>query len=253
MSNLIAEKTFACFANPNNVKLISEIEKTKAKIIKFPEIEAEKIVLNENSIELVKNLKNYDWIIFTDVLAVDFLLEILEENAIDFYDLDETRVCALGEVVSDRLRFVQLHADVIPNRVTAKIVVSSLQSYIAEDQFKESKFLIVKELSLDNKISKELVEIGAEVSELSIYRIKFRVEDQIAKLRTLLIGGAVDEFIFSAPTDFIALKYIFNEEPFAKLFSGIKVSAADGLTLQTVREHDLKHADLFRLEKIDTV
>ena len=257
MTNSIAGKTFALFDNPTGVKLIAEIEKTGAKLLKFPIIETEKIELSETSIELIKNLKNFNWIIFPDVLAVDYFLAGLEENGVDFFELDEVRVCALGEVVSDRLRFVQLHADVIPNLIGAENIVSSLKNYTAEDELKKMKFLIVKEISLDNAIRNELIKSRAEVTELPVYRIKPAVKNETAKLKTLLItlfrGGAIDEFIFSAPTDFIALKNTFNEELFAELFSEIKVSAVDGLTLQIVREHDLKRADLFRLEKIDTV
>ena len=253
MSNSLAGKTFALFDRPTNNKLAAEVEKTGAKILKFPMFESEKIESAETSVQIIKNLSEFDWIIFTDVLAVDFFLGSLEENAVDFYELDEIRVCALGEVVTDRLRFVQLHADVIPNRADAANVLSSLKTYIAADEFAGLKFLIVKEITLDNKVKYELSEARAEVVELAIYRIKFSIKDQIAKLKTLLKGGAIDEFVFSAPTDFIGLKYIFDEEPFARLFSEIKVSAVDGLTLQTVREHDLKRADLFRLAKIDTV
>ena len=94
---------------------------------------------------------------------------------------------------------------------------------------------------------------GAKVSKLPIYRIRLTEEAKIGKLKALLKGGAIDEFIFSAPTDFIALKYIFEAEPLARIFSEIKVSAVDGATLQIVREHDIKRADLFRMGKLDKV
>lgn len=253
MSNFFADRTFALFDNALNKKLRAEIEKTGAKILKFPSIEAEKISLSAASFEIIRNLHALDWVIFADVLAVDFFLEILEENRVDFFELDDVRVCAAGEAVSDRLRFAQLHADVIPHRVDVENVLSSLQSYIAADRLTELKFLVVKEIALDNEIERELLKAGATVSEMPIYRIEFGAKEEITKLKTLFKGGAIDEFIFSAPTDFAALKYIFGEEPFAELFSEIKVSGVDALTLQTVREHGLQSADLFRMRKIDTV
>lgn len=253
MSSLITTQTFGLFANPNNAGIISELEKRRANILKFPLIEAAKIALDENSIEIVKNLAEYDWIIFTDVLAVDFFLETLEENGIDFFELDETRVCAVGEAVSDRLRFVQLHADVIPNSVNVENVLSSLKSYAAAVEFADLKFLIVKEISLANRIGSDLVKADAKVSELPIYRLRLPSKKPMVKLKTLLKGGAIDRFVFSAATDFIALQYIFDEEPLNELLAGIEVSAADGQIAQTLREHDLKKYDLFRLEKIDTV
>lgn len=253
MSNFINDQTFALFDNPINKKLAVAVEKSGAKLLKFPPIEAEKVVLNENSTELLKNLDRFDWIIFPDVLTVDFFLERLEENEIDSFELDALRVCALGECVSDRLRFGQLHADVIPRRIDAESILSSLKNYAAGDEFADLSFLLIVEHSFEKAIREELMKSGAKVSELPIYQLKLTKEAEIGKLKALLKGGAIDEFIFSAPTDFIALKHIFKAEPLARIFSEIKVSAADGATLQIVREHRIERADLFRREKLGRV
>ncbi|MCY7348873.1 MAG: uroporphyrinogen-III synthase [Pyrinomonadaceae bacterium] len=253
MLNSINNKTFALFDNPINKKLAAAVENSGAKLLKFPPIEAEKVVLNENSTELLKNLDRFDWIIFPDVLTVEFFLECLEENQIDAFELDAIRVCALGESVSDRLRFGQLHADLLPRRIDAENVLSSLKNYAAGDEFADLSFLLIVENSFGSAIKDELIKAGAIVSELPIYRIKLTKKAEIGKLKALLKGGAIDEFIFSAPTDFISLKYIFKAEPLARIFSEIKVSAVDGATLQIVREHHIKRADLFRLEKLDKV
>ena len=253
MPNSIADKTFALFAGSNNKKVVSELENAGAKIIKFPLLEAERVEPNENSIEQLSNLVEFDWIIFPDVLAVDFFLQSLEENAIDFFELDEIRVCAFGEVVSDRLRFVQLHADVIPNTTKTEDVLSALKNYISAEDFKNLKFLLPKESSFKSETKKQLLEAGAEVSEMPIYQIKVSKENEISKLEALVRGGAIDEFIFSAPTDFIYLNYIFKGEPLARVFAGVEISASDGNIYQTVRENDLKCAGLFQPDKIAKV
>lgn len=253
MLNAIADHTFAVFDNAANKKLWEEIEKRGAKIFRFPVIEPAKPQSAEASASVIRNLDQFDWIIFTDVLAVDFFLQYLEENGVDFFELDERRVCALGEAVADRLRFAQLHADVIPNRIDAAEVASALKIYTGDSEFDRLKFLVVKESLLAGDIRNELAQTKAEITELPVYQIKFAVPDEIVKLKTLLKGGAIDEFILSAPTDFIALQHIFGEEPLPALFAEIKVSAVDGAALQSIREHGLVSADLFRLEKIDTV
>lgn len=253
MPNSIADKTFALFASPNNKKIVAQLENAGAKVIKFPMPEAEGIEPDENSIERLNRLVNFDWIIFPDVLTVDFFLRSLEENNVDFFELDEIRVCAFGEAVSDRLRFVQLHADVIPNTVKTADVTSALKNYIAAESFENLKFLLPKEISFQNEIKNELLKTGAEVFELPIYRIKVSKDDETTKLKALLKGGAIDEFIFSAPTDFAHLNYIFNGEPLAGVFAGIEVSVIDGLAYQAVRENDLKCAGLFQPDKIAKV
>ena len=253
MSNSFAGKTYALFENPGTGKIVSELENAGAQVIKFPVIEADEMILNEDSKEILNNLRKFDWVIFPDVLTVDFFLQILEENAIDSFELDEMRVCACGEIVSDRLRFVQLHADVIPLTIRTEDVLTALENYIAADEFMNLKFLLPKEISFQNDLKNVLLKMKGEVSELPVYQIKFPKGYEISKLKALLKGGAIDEFIFTAPTDFIWLSFIFKGEPLDRLLTEVKVSAVDNLIFQTAREHNLKRAGLFRPGKIDTV
>lgn len=253
MPNSINEKTFALFANANNRKIISELERAGAKVIKFPPLEAEKIELNESSIEQLSRLAEFDWVIFPDVLTVDFFLQTLEENAVDFFELDQVRVCAFGEAVSDQLRFVQLHADVIPNRLRTEDVLSALKNYVAAEDFMRLKFLLVRGSLFEDELKKQLMQADAEVCDLPVYQIKVSKENEIPKIKALLKGGAIDEFVFSEPTDFTHLNYIFSGEPLARVFADIKISAADGIIYQTVRENDLICAGLFQTDKIAKV
>lgn len=252
MPNSIADKTFATFPNHNNKKIVSELENAGAKLVKFPDFNAQPN-FDADTLETINNLTHFDWLIFPDVLTVDFFLQTLQENNIDFFDLDAIRVCALGEAVSDRLRFAQLHADVIPTTIETETVLSALESYIGTNELNDLKFLLTKELNFENEIKNRLEIAGAQIRELPIYQIDFTPEDEIPKMKALLKGGAIDEFIFSAPTDFIALEYIFKNESLATVFSDIEVSALDGFIFQTAREHNLKHAGLFRSDKIDKV
>ena len=252
MSNIDADKTYAVFPNNNNRKIVSKLEESGAQVIKFPAIETE-INADINTKELTENLTNFDWVIFTDVLTVDFFLEILENNAFDFFDLDEIRVCALGEIVSDRLRFVQVHADVIPNTVETETVLPALENYIGAEEFSKLKFLLLNQIDSDSEIKSELLKTGAQVLEVPLYLASFSNDAEISKLKALLMGGAIDEFIFTAPTDFIALKNIFKKKPLAEILSEIKISAHDGQIYQTLREHNLKSASFFQIDKIDKV
>jgi uroporphyrinogen-III synthase len=241
------EKTYALFSNPTNKKIIAELEKQGAKVFQFPPLDTEKIVSVEKSVADIKNLNAFDWIIFPDVLTVDYFLQILEENAIDLFEMDSIQVCAFGETVADRLRFVQLHADVIPTSVEAASVFLALSDYIGKDELSSLKFLLPKEISQEFEIKEKLVESGASVVELPIYQAKISRTDETAKLKVLLKGGAIDEFIFSAPTDLIALKHYFNNKLISATLSELNVSTIDKAMFQTLKEHNLK-ADYFRLK-----
>ncbi len=247
------EKTYALFANPANRKLIAELENTGARVFQFPPIDTEKIALDEKSVDYLRHLADFDWLIFSDVLTVDYFLEALEDNAIDSFEMDLLRVCAFGEAVSDRLRFAAIHADIIPASVEIDVVFAAMLDYIGGEELKSLKILLANKSFNENLLTKKLQASGAEVLELPIYKIKFEKNLEIAKLKTLLEAGAIDEFIFTAPDDFIALKQYFETERLIDIFKEVKVSAADAVNFQTAREHKLETVGLFRLDKLGKV
>lgn len=250
MPDSTADKTYALYANSANKKLISDLEAAGAKVFAFEPIEHEAIVFDEAANDIIANLMSFDWLIFTDVLAVDFFLAILEENATDLFELDALRFCAFGEAVADQLRFVQLHTDVIPTKIDAQTILASLKDYIGAENLKDLKFLIVKDAGNQIELGELLRHEQADVKELPVYQMNVVENKEIVKLKTLLAGGAFDEFIFTAPTDFINLRFIYSGDSFSEFFTEIKVSAMNGSILQTLNEYNFKRAVLFHTDKI---
>ena len=128
------EKTYAIFDTATNRKIIGDLEKSGAKVFLFPPITTEKIESDESETKHSTSLENFDWLIFADVFTADYFLETLETSAVETFELDNLRVCAFGETVSDRLRFASVHADIIPSKVAAPEVFSALINYIGENE-----------------------------------------------------------------------------------------------------------------------
>ncbi|MDQ6785412.1 MAG: uroporphyrinogen-III synthase [Acidobacteriota bacterium] len=240
MPNATNEKTYALVSSPLNKRLAGRIEMSGCKVIQFPPIETQKVAFDKKSGVLITEWLNFDWLIFFDVFAVDYFLQTLEENQMDFFELDEFRVCALGEAVADRLRFVQLHADVIPQSVETGAVFDALSAYIGEDMIMSKSFLLVKKRSPENEINIRLSEKGAIVAELEIYRASFTETGENVRLKTLLKGGAIDEFVFSSTEELIALKELLSPDLLAEVLFETDVSATDDVTFQSLKEYNLK-------------
>lgn len=241
MSNLAAGKTYAFFETPLNKKIAVKLVEKSAIFFQFQPLETEKIALDIGEIALLKNITEFDWLIFTDVLAVDYFLQKLTENEIDFFGLDAVRVCAVGETVADRLRFDQIHADVIPNKTNAQTVFSAISFYAGESNLKKLKLLLIKEKMSDFGIVNLLKEANTELIELPVYTAKISDKSETIKLKTLLKNGAIDEFIFSAPEDLIALRHYFpNENELKTIFEEVKASAIDANIYQNLKENEIK-------------
>lgn len=253
MSDHFAEKTYALFETEANRKLITDLESAGAKTLLFPTVKTESIQPDKSTIELLKNLALFDWLIFPDVFTVDYFLETLAANAVDFYELDAIQSCAFGEAVADRLRFNALHADVIPAMVGAQAVYNALADFIGESALAGLKILFPKQMADKNVLPAKLRDKGAAVVELPIYKIEAQSGREIARLKTLLKGGAIDRFIFTAPTDFISLENYFTGETLADVFAETEASASDGATFQAAREREIRRAVLFRSDNVGKV
>ncbi|MBX7170130.1 MAG: uroporphyrinogen-III synthase [Pyrinomonadaceae bacterium] len=235
MQNFSAEKTYALFANPFNKKTISDLAEKNVETVIFPGIMTEEI---EFEATIIESLSNFDWLVFTDVYTVEYFVNALEKKGIELFELDALRVLAFGESVADRLRFSQLHADVIPSTVKTSDVLQSLQDYIFED-FSELKFLILKEEKSQPEIAEELKRLNSTVTELGIYFAKVEDENEIPKLKALLKGGAIDEFIFSTHFDVLNLAQMFQAENLKDILDDVTLTAIDNLTLQSLKEFRL--------------
>lgn len=242
------QKTYALFLNVATQKLAEKLESEGAMVFRFSPV-ATRQIRSEESSEIIKNnLHEFDWIIFPDVFAVDHFLNLLEENKLEFFELDALRVMAFGEAVADRLRFVQLHADIIPPAIDADIIFSTLFSYLGKDDLTGVNFLMPKGLEFETDLTNKLIERGANVSELAVYEIESIEKDKTAKIKALLKGGAIDEFIFDSPEDILSLKYYLASGILSEIMSGIKILGTNETMLHALRENDL-HPHFFNANK----
>lgn len=142
------------------------------------------------------------------------------------------------------MRFVQLHADIITKSRKTNEVFSTLLSYIGESEIAKLNFIISKAFEYNSGLKDKLIESQASVTELPIYQMLTTDKKETAKIKALIKGGAIDEFIFTTPEDVISMtNYVFPES-LPGIFSGITVSGMDEVTLQTLSESNLNPVKL---------
>lgn len=231
------DKTYALFSSPLNKKRISDFLAEEIETVVFPTITTQTTDSGSSKLE---SLDNFDWLIFPDVYTVEYFVNALEKLEVDLYELDNLRVLAFGEAVVDRLRFSQLHADVIPSTMKTSDVLQAIKDYIFdEDEFADLSFLVLKEKNSNIELVEELTRLNSNLTELPIYSVEIEDETALPKLKALLKGGAIDEFIFSTHYDVLNLAQLFQTENLAELLEGIKLTATDNLTLQSLQEFRL--------------
>lgn len=239
MTIISADKTYALAASPASRRIVKTLENAGARVVVFPPMQTAPCLLNEQTRQILADAVNYDWLIFFDVLTVDYFLQKLEAAQTDAFELDRRRICALGEAVADRLRWAELHADVVPRTMRAEKITGALTDYIGAAKLCENRFLLVKQKSASSRVKDDLTACGAAAAdELEIYEAAIAERVDAARLEALLRGGAVDKFVFAAPEDLIALRALLKTEDLSDLLRETKICAADAVTLQCLRENE---------------
>lgn len=236
METFTDTKSYGIFSNAANRKIIIDLEEAGEKVFLFPVIETESLEIQKNINFFKANLSQTDWLIFPNVFAVDYFLEILEKCEIELFEIDEKRVLTFGEAIADRLRFSQIHADIIPNSIESDEIFSSLQEYLQTEMAENLRFFIPVFRGFENDFVWKLKNKGAEVFESEIFTFKYPFDNQIAKLKALLLGGAIDEIVFTAPDDVFSLtQYVFPASIKA-ILQQVKCFATNEITMQTLHE-----------------
>lgn len=214
-------KTLGVFENIQNRRLIAKLQDEGEDLVLFPCVTAMPIDAAP-PIEL----GGVDWIVFSDINCVDLFIARVREKFL----LDEKRVCALGESISDTLRFSQLHADVIPSGNTPGAVFAAIEEYESPENL---NFLILKEKTADLELTRLLQKASATANELVIYECSLPADS--TRARTLMLGGAVDEFLFTSSADVFDLTAYSDPENW-----NFTCSSTDEMTRQTLREFGIQ-------------
>lgn len=237
MNSFENSKTIAIINSTAGEKLKRKLAEGKNKIFEIPDLKIAKTKPTGLKNLDRERIGKFDWLICTDILAAEFFLEHLTETGFDLFDLDDLRICSMGETVSDRFRFYQVHSDVIPNDLAPEQVIKDLANYIGdEEEFARLRFLIITGEAGGGEILELLKRKKAVVLRLAVYQIEQPDRKQLSRLKTLLIGGAVDEFYFTTPKDFFILEKSLGRQDLQLILNNVHLTAADQTTLQVLFE-----------------
>ncbi len=217
-------------------KLSVELQNAGVNVLFLPTIQCFEKTLDELA-ATIDRLFEFDWLIFPDSKTVDVFIERLTEKQFDLFQLDTVRICAFGETVSDRLRFSQIHADVIPRFVETESILNAISNYIGGDSYFENiSFGFLSDESENLKIIDVLRERKSIAEKIVIYRNEISEPKTLSKLRALLNGGAIDGIIFPNPDSIYKFAELFD----LNLPKDAKIIAFGDLTSQTLNERRLK-------------
>ncbi len=220
----------------------SELERLGARVIVCPTIEITDPDSYARVDEAIDHFYGYDWLIFTSVNGVDYFFRRFFELSHDLTEVDDLKVCAIGESTAGRLRELQIHVDVVPAEFKAEGVFKALEQYIGnKDRLQGLNFLIPRAAVARDYLPKALESSGARVDVVPAYQTVLPNDIDRARLAAMLAGGA-DCIAFTSSSTVKNLAQLFDTRDLSQQLADVAIACIGDVTAQTANDHGLRVA-----------
>jgi uroporphyrinogen III methyltransferase/synthase len=224
-----------------SAEFAAELERYGARVVACPTIEITAPESYAPLDEAIENLYGYDWVIFTSVNGVDYFLKRLTELGRDTSEMDELRVCSIGEATAVRLRDAQIHVDVVPEQFKAEGVFDALINYLGGvGALYALNVLIPRAAVARDYLPLTLEGAGARVDTVAVYRTVRPETSERGRIEALLAGGAVDCITFTSASTINNFAQLFDTDDLSQLLDGVQVACIGDITAGTAAEHNLR-------------
>ena len=221
-------------------EFVLALERYGAEVIACPTIEIRELDDYQRLDEAIDHLYGYDWVIFTSVNGVDHFFRRLSATAHDVANLDEVKVCAIGEATADKLRDLHVHVDVIPEEFKAEGVFAALERFVGgRAGLHGLNFLIPRASIARDYLPKSLEQVGARVDVVPAYRTALPQNLDRGRVAAMLSGSA-DCIAFTSSSTVRNLAQLFDTEDLSEALAGVTVACIGDVTAKTAAEHGLQ-------------
>jgi len=223
---------------------VTELESHGARVLLCPTIEIAEPESYERLDEALDHLFGYDWIIFTSVNGVDYFLRRMGTRSQPIDELDDLRLCAIGDATAERLTAAQVHVDVIPEEFKAEGVFSALARYVGgREGLKGLNFLIPRAAVARDYLPLALEQAGARCDVVTAYRTVQPEGLDRGRVSAMLTGGAADCIAFTSSSTVKNLAQLFDTNNLSEVLCGVAVACIGDITASTALAYGL-HTDI---------
>jgi len=221
-------------------EFVSELERYGANVIVCPTIEIAEPESYARLDEAIDHLYGYDWLILTSANAIDFLLRRLAARRVRTEELDQIKVCAIGQASADKLRDAHIHVDVVPTHAKAEGVFAALSEFVGGDeQLRGLNILLPRAAVGRDYLPRALEEAGARVDVVTAYRTVVPEDLDRGRLSAMLAGSA-DCIAFTSSSTVRNLALLFDTHDLSRILSGVTIACIGDVTAATAAEYGLR-------------
>ena len=221
-------------------ELSTLLESYGATVITCPTIEIREPDSFERLDEALDHLYGYDWLIFTSTNGVEFFLQRLRNRGLKIEDLDEIKVCAIGQRTAEKLHEAHVHVDIVPSQSTAEGVFATLSEFVGgEERLHGLNVLLPRAAVGRDYLPKALEEAGARVDVVTAYQTVLPENFDRGRLSAMLAGSG-DCVAFTSPSTIRNLAKLFDTHDLGKTLPGVVIACIGPVTAAAAVEYGFR-------------
>jgi len=221
-------------------EFVVELERYGARVMVCHTIEVSALDSYALLDEAIEHLYGYDWLIFTSVNGVDYFFRRLHVCGHETSELDDLKVCAIGEATAERLRDLHVHVDVIPDEFRAEGVFAALERFVGgAEGLKNLNVLLPRAAVARDFLPKALQEAGARVDIIPAYRTSLPMDLDRGRVAAMLSGDA-DCIAFTSSSAVNNLGQLFDTQDLSEALAGVVIACIGDVTSVTAVEFGLR-------------
>ncbi|MBK7105658.1 MAG: uroporphyrinogen-III synthase [Ignavibacteriae bacterium] len=206
---------------------ILEFEKLGAKVLSFPTIIISKLDDYSETDKILKNVNEFDYIIFSSANSVKYFIQRIAELQIQI-NFDKIKIIAIGKGTEKLLSDSKIKIDFTPTKFSA----NDLLSEISDLEISNKNILIPGSTIMRNELYNGLINLNANVTKCEVYQniIPQKNEINLEKFEEF----NADLFVFTSPSTFNNFLEILEIENPKNYFAEKKIAVIGPTTRQTL-------------------
>lgn len=192
----------------------------------------------------LKNLEDYDWLIFTSTNGVAFFFERLLAKAKDIRDLKGVKICCIGPATAQQVESKGIKVDLVPEKFISEGILESFSG----KNLKGKKVLIARAAKARDVLPEGLKKLGAQVDVVTAYET-INSGKKKSELEALFKENQVDVITFTSSSTVNNFVKIMGRN--FLLPKGVKIACIGPVTEATAKKAGLSvdiHQEEYTME-----
>jgi uroporphyrinogen III methyltransferase/synthase len=218
-------------ARSQALSLAQRIESLGGEVVEFPTIEIRPPESYGPLDQAIKQIANYDWLIFTSVNGVEQFLNRFEKLGKNIANLAGIEVGAIGPETARRLTAAQIEPTFVPKQYQAEGILEGLIS----ETVLGKRILIPRAAKARDILPETLRRWGARVDVVEAYQTVLPQVD-VSALCRLLREGTIDMITFTSSSTATNFSVMLRDQDLPRLLSRAVIACIGPITKKTVED-----------------